>query len=210
MRPEIASQFGFVVGTNCNDGTQGARDGNGLIDGWNYPGLLNQNAGETGLFWQDITSPSAGNLIEGQFPNSGASSVQCYLVAPNVSGTTVGEYLPVAKIGRGNFVYVYENGFTNWFGVSAVTQVANAALASNTNISVSQAYNIDKKIDDGIPNSGNVQALYLTVGLITAAPYASAVTNGTSWSCFDTVTNTYSITVNNGSGGNCALSFKMQ
>jgi hypothetical protein len=69
MRPEIATQYGFSVGTNCGSGAQGLRDGNGLLE---TAGTftLGQTYGETGLFWQDITSSASGGLIEGQFPTA--------------------------------------------------------------------------------------------------------------------------------------------
>jgi hypothetical protein len=80
----------------------------------------------------------------------------------------------------------------------------SSAIAT-VGLTVSQAYNIDNKIDDGLPQSGNVTAIY-TNGL---APHI-VTSGGNSASCYDTTTSTYSTTINNGSGGNCALSFKMQ
>ncbi len=214
MRPEVAQQFGFAVGSSCA-GLQGNRDGNGLIDGWQAPWLLTQGVGETALFWQDLTSPTLGvSLIEGQFPNSGGAAIGCIAnVEPTLSGTTVGEDFPVAKIGRGDFVYVYETSGSNWYGVAAITTLigSSSAIQANTNISVMQAYNIDKKLDDGSPTTGNVVAVYVnnSTSATSIAPNTTT-SGGTSSSCYDTTTSTYSITVNNGNGGNCALSFKFQ
>jgi prepilin-type N-terminal cleavage/methylation domain-containing protein len=124
MAIATANQFGFSVGTNCI-GLQGERDGNGLIDGGNTQPLA-QAIGETALFWQDLSSGVAGNLIEGQFSNSGAPAISCN-IPPTLSttpGTTyIGDYLPASKIGYGMFVYVYETGGYNWFGLSTVTSV---------------------------------------------------------------------------------------
>src|SRR5665213_703282 len=75
MAVSTANQFGFTVGAACA-GTQGHRDGNGLIDG-PTPWLLIQTDGETALFWQDISSATAGNLVDGQFPNGGAPTLGC-------------------------------------------------------------------------------------------------------------------------------------
>jgi prepilin-type N-terminal cleavage/methylation domain-containing protein len=62
-----AANFGFTVGTGCA-GQQGGRDGNGLLDGWTGVSTLVQGSGETGLFWQDLSSA---NLIDGVFPGGG-------------------------------------------------------------------------------------------------------------------------------------------
>jgi hypothetical protein len=87
---------------------------------------------------------------------------------------------------------------------------------------VQQAYNIDKKVDDGMPQSGSVLALYLnnTNGSIwagtastTGAPYTTA-TAPSSTSCFDNGSGSgpqnYSIGFSGGNNINCALSFKFQ
>jgi len=77
---------------------------------------------------------------------------------------------------------------------------------------VLQSYNIDRKIDDGVPNSGVVQAMYLNNNNASPPTLASntTVSGGTSSSCYDTTSNTYSITPNGGAGANCALSFQFQ
>ena len=212
MRPEIAQQFGFLVGFACN-GQMGQRDGNGLIDGYsNVSNIYLQTAGENNLFWQDLSSSIAGQLIEGQFPNSGAGPEGCGSSVA-LSGTGISTYFPNAKIGRANFVYVYEASGFNWYAVSAITSIrfSGGLLASSANIPVTQSYNIDSKIDDGSPMTGNVQALYLN-NSNSNVQYAPNTTTsgGTSSSCYDTTTSTYSVTYNNGSGGNCALSFRFQ
>jgi prepilin-type N-terminal cleavage/methylation domain-containing protein len=213
MRPEAAAQYGFTVGTNCT-GASGQRDGNGLIEGGagvNFKLLETMN--ETGLFWQDITSTAAGNLIDGQIPGGGAAAVDC--VAEKALTTTgIGQYMPTAKIGHGNYIYVYSMNGINWFGVSSVQSV-NAGFsgltASNANIPVTQAYSMDVKMDDGLPSSGNVQAIYVNSNnAATVLAPNTPTSGGTSSSCYDTTTSTYSVTVNNGNGGNCALSFKFQ
>jgi hypothetical protein len=86
-------------------------------------------------------------------------------------------------------------------------------MASSPIVSVMQAYKMDLKVDDGIPTSGNVMAYYVNnIGgsnILSSAPN-TATSGGNSTSCYDTTTGTYSTTYNNGAGGNCAVSFKMQ
>ncbi len=211
MRPEIASQFGFTVGTYCSGNAAGYRNGDGILQA--SPGTtLSQGAGENALFWQDLSSPASGNLIDGQFPNGGISSFVCGFATP-VSGTGVGHVLPAAKIGRASYLYAYSINSANWFGLSAATSINSSnGMTSSPNLSVAQTLSIDLKIDDGAPTTGTVQALYVTYSggnLLSNAPNTST-SGGTSSSCYDTTTSTYSVTVNNGSGANCALSFRMQ
>jgi hypothetical protein len=214
MRPEIAQQFGFYVGTGCNGNGMGQRNGDGLLDGLGSGFQYYQGEGETAFFWQDISSSAAGSLIDGVFPNSGAAEPVCAYggSALVLSGTGIGAWFPAAKIGHGDYLYVYDNNGSNWFGLSAVTSnTNNGVLYSNPNIAVSQAYKIDAKVDDGLPGTGNVQANYLNnnASVLFTAP-TTTTSGGNSASCYDTTTGTYSITYNNGGGGNCALSFKMQ
>jgi prepilin-type N-terminal cleavage/methylation domain-containing protein len=213
MTVAAAQQFGFIVGVSCT-GTAGKRDGNGLIDGWMFPNYNLVQFGETALFWQDLSSAAAGNLIDGQFPNSGMTPVACAAMG-QVFATQLNGYLPRGKIGYGTFVYVYENNGANWYGLSAISQWldVNGTIDSATagTIPVNEAYSIDKKIDDALPTSGNVQAVYIVNSgtLLTNAPN-TITSGGDASSCYDTTTNTYSVTVNNGNGGNCALSFRFQ
>jgi len=202
-----ASAFGFTLAIGCVGTTKGRRDGNGLIDG-DPNSTTAQATGETALFWIDL---STANLIDGTFPNSGGV-MSCVIGSSILSSTTMGEFLPVAKIGYGNYLYVYDYSGTNWYGLSAATSVdINSTLFSNATIPVIQAYNIDQKMDDGIPTTGSVLAVYLNNTTTTPALAPNTATSGgNSTSCYDTTTKTYSTSQNNGNGTNCALSFRLQ
>ena len=85
-------------------------------------------------------------------------------------------------------------------------------------IPVIQAYNIDKKIDDGVPETGNVQAA-LAISNSSINWNTSAWNNTDPLNCFDGNLTTfpqggaYSINAtagNNANSPNCALSFKFQ
>jgi hypothetical protein len=207
----LANQFGFLVPYGCNGG-QGGRDGNGLIDGIGPGFPFYQGEGETALFWADLSSAK---LIDGTF---NATSVVCDLggqaVVMNLTpgASYVGNYFPPGRIGYGTFVYVYESNGANWFGLSSAT--ANGApggLATAAQIPVIEAYNIDKKSDDGLPTTGAVQANYLNNNAVVMF-HANAQVNDSATSCYNTTNNTYSISAsaNGGAGLNCALSFKFQ
>lgn len=222
MPSSQAAGFGFTVGIGCTGG-QGARDGDGLLESQGSPYNQLQGEGEVGLFWTDL---STAGLIDGTFPNSGASAISCpggsytFTLAPGT--TSISDYFPQAKIGNGNFVSVYGIGGIdwpiqgNWFAVSALTQVDNSRTTASTTIPVIDAYLIDAKIDDGLPTSGQVQAVYEGS---TGATYYSPGFNtfsDTPTSCMSdnwmTNVRSYSTSAaaNGGTGANCALSFQMQ
>jgi prepilin-type N-terminal cleavage/methylation domain-containing protein len=207
----LANQFGFLVPYGCNGG-QGGRDGNGLIDGIGPGFPFYQGEGETALFWADLSSAK---LIDGTF---NATSVVCDLggqaVVMNLTpgASYVGNYFPPGKIGYGTFLYVYETGGQNWYGLSSVTSTDTAGnLLSSPLIPVIEAYNIDKKVDDGIPTSGTIVAAYLNDSA-NAVVHPHGQVNDSATSCYNTTNNTYSISAsaNQGAGLNCALSFKFQ
>ena len=215
MAVSVANQFGFSVGVACN-GQQGGRDGNGLIDGFVGTAIYLQTSGENNLFWEDLSSGPSGGLIDGTFPNSGAYPEGCgtSLNMNTTPGTSyIGDYFPLAKIGHGNFVYVFEAGGYNWYSISALTSVAigGGVFTSSTNIPVIQAYNIDKKVDDGLPTTGAVQTQYIT-GSNTVLSVSPNATTDTATTCYNTISNAYSVSslADYGAGGNCALSFRFQ
>jgi len=215
-----ASQFGFLargqyVGEGDGDGEIAANNGN-------CAGCIRPSgcAGEVGVFWIDLATAG---LIEGNFTGATSTSTTC-----NAStASTIANFLPAAKIGNGNFVYVWtddNNTRTNFFGLSAVTQISYNTMHSAKTLTVQQAYNIDKKIDDGFPTTGQVIACDINSGFYywTETPtWATCYTStwtahaGSSTTCMDNGnvnggTVQYSLTQNNGNGQNCALSFQFQ
>jgi len=228
MNASTAATFGFTPrGQYAGEG-----DGNGIIEGINSDGA-NQNfgdaekAGETVMFWVDLSSNVAGNLIEGGFNTATPNTIPI----PAPAGTGVAQYLPEAKLGRGNYVYVWSCGpnnpptsqgggaggcdGNNYYGVS----VASFLLGSTPGMTVKEAYDVDRKIDDGMPGSGRVIAEYLnsvpywTQGYNNTGALVLSNSSPSSITCFDTagvwsLIPKYSVGYNNGAGLNCALSFR--
>ena len=230
-----ASQIGFTVAAT-RAGGGGLGNGNGIIEGYwwgNNPvnGLMD---GESAWFWEDLSSNS--QLIPGAFNFAGAAA---YVTAP------VNQILPEAKLGGGNYVYVYSNnaGTTavNYFGVSntgsSLGPDGEINGGTSPGLSVAQAYALDKKIDDGLPQSGRVTASYMNwtlsstlgyfngvwaaggnaAGASTGAPNygpTNASTPASATTCYDNASGSgpqqYSMGQNNGAGQNCALSFRFQ
>ena len=102
-------------------------------------------------------------------------------------------------------------------------------------LTVAQAYAIDKKIDDGQPQTGGVTAMYINqpIPVNTSVAWAAggsnlnqgaesntygpstAATPSSSTTCYDNggssgATQQYSVEISNGSNVNCALSFRFQ
>lgn len=205
MAYSVAVQFGFTTGTSCDGSAAGRRDGNGLIDGATATSgtTIGGIAGyEAGLIWQDLSSSTGGNLIEGS-----VTGVTCASTTLTATGLTTA--FPAAKIGRGQYLTAYNYSSTNWWGLFGFGTVSAGAPASvTTPMSVMQAYNIDKKMDDGIASSGNVVAQYINgSNVVTVAPSSASATTTT---CYETTGGTYNIGTNNGGGSYCALGFRFQ
>lgn len=207
-----AAQFSLTT----RSGNRGDGDGNGILETTGGGGIGNMvAAGETGMFWVDLSSAG---LIAGGFNSANAGST-------NVSASQLPSYLPTASVGGGNYVYVYSGGGwnssawisnnINYFGISSLSGTINPGWPISTSnvMAVSQAYNIDKKIDDGLPQTGKVLAVYAG-GCCSAPNWVGASdtsqTPGSATTCYDNNnvagTQNYSIEYNNGAGLNCALS----
>lgn len=226
-----ATQFGFAPrGQYAGEG-----DGNGIIEGI-HSDAPSQNfgycisGGESAMVFVDL---SVAGLIEGGF--SAASPT----VDSSPSGTSLAAYFPAAKIGKGNYISVWSGGWKmlwndsgsddqNYFGIQPITSISSCYPSTNAaNIPVQQAYTIDMKIDDGLPQSGRVTALfngvlYIWAGSTTVSGPFTTATAGSATTCFDnsaTASGTpgvgganqhYSVEINSGTGPNCALSFRFQ
>jgi prepilin-type N-terminal cleavage/methylation domain-containing protein len=226
IRDPDATSFGFTPrGTHPGEG-----DGDGIImgnaGGQSFYCANCLGTGETALFWEDL---SKAHLIDATFstgtPDTPPGGTQ--------SGSKIALYIPPAKLGRGNYIYAFGGGLyngsttiangINYFGLSGVSYISGTNSAYNTALTVSEAYAIDSKIDDGLPQLGRVKAQYLDVGQYVWDWAAGGGTSGvgntlatlpSATSCYDNGgvagTQKYSVATNNGAGLNCALSIQMQ
>jgi hypothetical protein len=99
-------------------------------------------------------------------------------------------------------------------------------MTSSPALTAQEAFDIDRKIDDGFPQTGNVTAIYLNSVLVFTQPAWAAgggvqgtadtsATSGSASTCYDNqgaggAAQQYSTEINNGSNVNCALSFRFQ
>jgi prepilin-type N-terminal cleavage/methylation domain-containing protein len=208
LNQSVAATYGFASrGT-----TPGEGDGNGLIDGSdgsNAQGSLYPATGEQGMFWVDLSSKAAGNLIDGGFTTATPTTTYYDLSPPQI-----GLYFPSAKLGQGNFISVYELGGLNYYQL-LIPQPSPNNWYQSGNIPVNTAYQIDKKIDDGLPQTGNVITLIVEgsgLGYFVAAGTYNTTLTPSANTCFDGSAGAYEYTlsINGGNGGNCSLSFKFQ
>jgi prepilin-type N-terminal cleavage/methylation domain-containing protein len=238
---DATPQAAAACGLTPRPGYVGGGDGNGVIEGQSVSLGCGYciGQGEGPLFWTDL---SAVGLIGGSFNTTFVSAGPAN---PDATGSSIGLYFPTAKIGGGNYVYVWSGGWgifdngnfgegnsdgKNYFGLSAVTNIHWWEATSSPGLTVAQANAIDKKMDDGLPQSGNVTALYMNfaanpsvpawaaggggVGASSSNGPTTAATPGSSTTCYDNGGGSgpqqYSMAQNSGSGVNCALSFQFQ
>lgn len=163
IKSSDATGFGFA-----SRGTlRGEGNGDGLLEAYysgNAYGYMTSN-GENALLWRDL---SDAKLIDGSFTT--ATYDYATSCATPISGTRAKAFYPEAKMGNNNYVYAWSGSATIAYGRSdrknyfSISQVVDACFtAMNVGMSPSQAYAIDKKIDDGMPQSGRVLAFYPNV-----------------------------------------------
>ena len=223
-----ASQFGLT----SRGGWAGEGDNSGTIQGECSVQACNCGfcsiTGEASLFWTDLANSG---LIEGTYIFTHTN------IGTTIDVSSIYKYIPSAKMGFSNFVYVWSGGQSggwlnagdgnNYFGISQVNSIGGGVgwqLNSIPGMTVSQAYSIDKKIDNGLPQSGNVMAWYINYNLqrysptwasgggIEGNPHTTA-TPGNSTTCYDnnnSAANPVTYSLPNGNSLNCSLSFKFQ
>lgn len=166
-----ALQLGFynVTGASANKLAYG--NGDGVIQGypdapWIEGGTF---GGEIIMFFLHL---SQAKLIDGMY-GAGGADVQVVGATPTggsyaglpkvsvqVSGPLVSQIIPPAKLGNGNYFTIGSVFGDNYFIITgAPTLDLGFNILPSNNISPTEAYIIDKKIDDGIFNTGNVYAI---------------------------------------------------
>ena len=169
------AKFGLTGTAGYQDGTTGDGDGSGVITQDNATTVL-AFTGEMSTFWSHLTT-SGKELISGSFKGDGctAASVAC----------AAGVDFPAMKFGANGWG-VFGASNVNYFlaGVANPGSATALTVTSATFIPM-DAYNIDSKIDDGVPTAGNVvsrgaHATVIDTAATTAASTSTSVCNNTS------------------------------
>jgi prepilin-type N-terminal cleavage/methylation domain-containing protein len=168
LTPQQAASFGFLVlqgGDTCGDG-----DGYVMSFGSGATGLCptvgsdsvkqngNNAQGEILAFWRHLTDA---HLIDGTYGSDLMDWGGIDLANP---APVTSNYLPPSKLGNGLSVLVFSNGGSNFFGIIPFAlNTKNKgwyrySLIPQAGLSPIEAYNLDVKMDDGLPNTGTVLA----------------------------------------------------
>lgn len=140
---------------------------------------------------------SASGMIEGLFNGTGTS-----VVFP-VQGSSSANF-PSLKTGRGGIIAYGEatDAFNYyWLGLAAGSTLAGAA-----NLRPDEAYGIDKKLDDGLPTTGNVMA---SVSLTAATTGWTLSAASSSTSCYNAASGGASVYATTNTNYTCQLRVKM-
>ncbi len=176
-----AAEFGMTV----RDATVvGQGDGNTRLEGCSAGATV--YGCETALFWRDLAQV---NLV-GEDMNYATNALGG---GGAVDADTLFQFVPEAKLGRGNSFTVFSDSGINYYQLTGMTAISAAGVYSLTNaLTPLESNNIDAKIDDGRPVTGVVRAMQDPAVLNTDSVAVAAP--GTPGDCTLTGTpNTYSM-----------------
>lgn len=182
-----ATNFGFEARTQAGTG-----DGDAQIE--SAAGTAGSYAGETSCFWDDLST--IGLIAEAL--NGSTVCGASHAVTP------VGNGLPGAKLGRGNFIIVGSLAGVNYWvltGVSAVNATGDYALTRL--LTPAEAYQIDSKLDDGAPTSGGVITVRDAVNGVFATVETPATPAATG--VCTVANNTYNFSTEGGNEQSCQI-----
>ncbi|MBY0406741.1 MAG: prepilin-type N-terminal cleavage/methylation domain-containing protein [Rickettsiales bacterium] len=181
-------------------------DGNGLVEGGATGAVV--PVGETIVFWRHM---SDANLVDGQLGTTGNSLVTA---AGGTTGavTTINQSLPDSRTSPTNSFAVYANSGLNYYQLMPLTGItAGAYTAGTTGMTPIQSFNMDTKLDDGLPVTGIVQAKGIgvtpnAVPSFNNGTLANRCINGTS--ATDTTATYNRVEASGGNDGSCSVRFR--
>lgn len=180
---DIRSNLTASFGLQTRAGTPGRGDGNGLIQGYTGTTAGLEGIGEILLIWRDLADM---NLLGNSFQGTDTATAI----------TVPGDFFPAAKLGKGNYIVAYHAlglGYMQILGLSAVSN-AGAYTTFEATRPV-DAFNIDSKLDDGVPSTGVIRAMSSTAAdaniNVVDAGVATAAADDTTCYINDTTPATY-------------------
>ncbi len=164
------------------------------------------------FFWADLSKAA---LIDGSFTT---------VTDATFNSTNVSAYVPRAKLG-GGYVSAYSGNQYDWqcymprtdlcgrnfFAINASSAIHDYGTfdTASPGMIVADAAAFDSKIDDGLPTTGIVFAMFPGAQAGCCIGWSPNAATASSATCFDTTTNQYS-TAQGGRGLNCGVSIQMQ
>lgn len=147
-----SSATAFGLYSSGMTGSAGLGDGNGLLEGGSTGQMY--GVGETLAFWRHL---SDAGLIDGSF---GSGTYLASGAVPSTDSNPPSVYVPAAKVGRGSFFAVAtDNHGANHYVLGGITAIPSSGIYTFTeSLTPIETFNIDTKIDDGMPNTGAAQA----------------------------------------------------
>lgn len=191
-----ATNFGFVT----RAGTDGAGDGDLLIESTDDTTAITRtyHLGENSVFWNDLATA---NMIA-ESTTTGTSAAPGGNITANFQN-----YVPLAKMGKQNFISVSSNNGLNYFFISGLTQIATSGAQTWVDaMTPLEAFQIDTKMDDGLPNRGIVRA-YTDIATVMAGVATGSLDAD---SCWDSTLSVYATNSDVSRDANtCRLRFRM-
>ena len=182
-----ATNFGFE-----SRAITGTGDGDALIE--SSASTSATFGGETSCFWDDLSTAS---LIA----ESLNASTAC---GASQSPAALAGSIPIAKIGRGNYLLVGSTGGINYWALTGVLSITAGVYAPDDLLSGSEAFQVDSKVDDGAPTTGGVIAMNPADGAGIFTTVDTAVTPAAAGVCVVTG-NIYNFTTSAGNDQACQL-----
>lgn len=186
----------------------GFGDGNGLVEGGSTGASI--PLGETLAFWRHL---SDANLVDGQLGVSGNSALVAATGAVTGAVATVNQSVPDSRTSPVNSFIVYATGGLNYYQLLPLSGITagNAYTAGTTGITPIQAFNMDGKLDDGLPVTGIIQARGLGATPNALPSFNTATTANTcmTGATATATTATYNrVAATGGNDGSCSLRFR--
>ncbi len=190
---DINADAAAAAGMTARGGGMGSGDGNSMIDGFGTTTpttFVSIVGGETALVWRDLNFVG---MLDGSFVT--ATDAQAN---PGAALGTDGvkQFLPEARLGRGNYITVYASQGYNFYQITGITQIAAGAPTLTAALTPQETLNLDQKTDDGVPLTGTSRAqavagTALNVAATAAVPAAAVCVSNVTGNPYNTTTEAF-------------------
>lgn len=170
---DLSSTAATAFALTGRAGTAGRGNGNGLLEGGSAAAIGNATVlgMETALFWVDLNSAA---LI----PYGLNTATDAFAIS--LDNTTLPNWLPRTRIRTSTFSHVFTDAGRNYFYISNMSATdAVGVITKAAGLSVGEAFSIDQKLDDSLPETGTVRAMTDFATIDAGAAAGTGVCNNT-------------------------------